>query len=141
MKRVMALDVGFKKIGIAVSDPLLLTANPHSIIYRKSNKETFSKLLELIEKLNVGKIIIGIPISSEGKETKMAEKIKKFALKLDSFLKEQGKKIEIIFVDESYSSLEAKELCRFLGKTEKEEIDDVAAALMLKEWLENANQS
>ena len=39
MKRVMALDVGFKKIGVAVSDPLLLTARPYTIIYRKSKKK------------------------------------------------------------------------------------------------------
>ncbi len=139
MKRVMALDVGFKKIGVAVSDPLLLTSRPYTIIHRKSNKETFEDLFKLINNLNVEKIIVGIPINAKGDETKIAEKIRKFISKFESFLKEQGKEIELEFVDESYSTMEAEELCRLLGKREKKEVDDIAAALILKEWLENRN--
>ena len=139
MKRVMALDVGFKKIGVAVSDPLLLTSRPYTIIYRKSNRETFEELLKLINSLNVKKMIVGIPINVKGDETKIAEKIRKFISKFESFLKEQGREIEFEFVDESYSTMEAEELCRLLGKKERKEVDDIAAALILKEWLENRN--
>jgi putative Holliday junction resolvase len=131
----MALDVGFKKIGVAVSDPLLLTARPYTIIYRKSNKETFEELLKIIDELKVEKVLIGIPINSQGEITKIGEKFKKFANKFSDYLKGIGKEIEIEFIDESYSTLEAKELYKTLGK-EKKELDDVAAALLLKEWLE-----
>ena len=137
MKRVMALDVGFKRIGVAVSDPLLLISRPYTIIYRKSNRETFEELLKLISTLNVEKIIVGIPINARGDETKVAKKIKKFVSKFESFLKEQEKETELEFVDESYSTMEAEELCRLLGKKERKEVDDIAAALILKEWLEN----
>ncbi|MEO2068895.1 MAG: Holliday junction resolvase RuvX [Desulfurobacteriaceae bacterium] len=141
MKRVMALDVGFKKIGVAVSDPLLLTARPYTIIYRKSNKETFKELLKIIDDLNVGKVLISIPINSQGEITKIGEKFKKFANKFSEYLKSIGKEIEIEFVDESYSTLEAKELYKTLGKKEKDELDDVAAALLLKEWLEKKSST
>lgn len=135
MKRLMALDVGFKKIGVAVSDPLLLTAKPYAIIHRKSNRETFEELLELINRLNVGKLIVGVPINRRGDESKIARKIRKFVSKFESFLKEQKREIEIDFADESYSTVEAEELCRLLEKKKRKEVDDIAAALILKEWL------
>jgi len=140
LKRVMALDVGFKRIGVALSDPLRLTAYPYKVIYRKSNRETFEELLKVVKEKNVGTVLIGVPINLEGKETKIGEKIKKFSSKFHSFLKERGIELEFIFVDESYSTLEAKNLCRELGK-KREELDDIAAALFLRDWLASRGAS
>ncbi len=134
--RIMALDVGFKKIGIALSDPLLLTASPYKVLYRRSNKETFSELLEIISQKGVKKIVIGVPVNREGQLTKIGEKIKKFASKLEEFLREKGREVEIVFWDESFTTKEAQELVRSLGR-KKDEFDDYAAALILKEYLES----
>jgi len=131
----MALDVGFKRIGVALSDPLLLTASPYRVIYRKSNRETFNELLRVIDKKKVNKVIIGLPINREGERSKIALKIEKFARKFEDFLKEKGKSIEIVFRDESFTTLEAKELARELKKGEGE-VDHIAAALLLKDYLE-----
>ncbi|RUM44433.1 MAG: Holliday junction resolvase RuvX [Desulfurobacterium sp.] len=136
----MALDVGFKRIGVALSDPLRLTAYPYRVIYRKSNRETFEELLKVVKEKNVGTVLIGVPINLEGKETKIGEKIRKFSSKFRSFLKERGIELEFIFVDESYSTLEAKNLCRELGK-KREELDDIAAALFLRDWLASRGAS
>jgi len=133
--RVMALDVGFKKIGVALSDPLGLTASPYKIIYRRSNRETFEELLQIIEEKGVEKIVVGIPVNRNGEITRIGQKIEKFATKLEDFLKKRGKDIEMVFQDEALTTLEAKELARSLGKR-KEEFDDYAAALILKEFLE-----
>ena len=133
--RVMALDVGFKKIGVALSDPLGLTASPYKIIYRRSNRETFEELLRIIEDKGVRKIVVGIPVNREGEITKIGEKIKRFAGKFEEFLKERGVEAEIVFRDEAFTTLEAKELARSLGKR-KEEFDDYAAALILRDFLE-----
>ena len=135
MKRVMALDVGFKRIGVALSDPLRLTASPYKVIERRSNRETFGELLSIIKEKSVSDVVVGIPVNSEGKKTKIGEKIEKFAEKFKKFLEDEGVEVKFHFVDESYSTLEAKELMRSLGK-ERETVDDVAAALILKEWLE-----
>ena len=131
----MALDVGFKRIGVALSDPLLLTASPYRVIYRKSNRETFNELLRVIDEKKVNKVIIGLPINREGERSKIALKIEKFARKFEDFLKEKGKSIEIVFRDESFTTLEAKELARELKKG-KGEVDHIAAALLLKDYLE-----
>jgi len=131
----MALDVGFKRIGVALSDPLLLTASPYRVIYRKSNRETFNELLRVIDEKKVNKVIIGLPINRKGERSKIALKIEKFARKFEDFLKEKGKSVEIVFRDESFTTLEAKELARELKKGEGE-VDHIAAALLLKDYLE-----
>ena len=135
MKRVMALDVGFKRIGVALSDPLSLTSYPYKVILRRSNRETFEELLRIIGEKGISEIVIGIPINREGKKTKIGEKIEKFTDKFRKFLEEKGVNVEIHLFDESYSTLEAEELLRSLGK-KREFVDDVAAALILKEWIE-----
>ncbi len=131
----MALDVGFKKIGVALSDPLNLTAYPYKVIYRKSNRETFKELLKIIKEKEVKELVIGLPLDSEGKKSKMAGKIEKFSGKFKDFLEKEGIKVKVVFRDESFTTEEAKELLRSLGK-EKKEVDDVAAAILLKEYLE-----
>jgi putative Holliday junction resolvase len=136
----MALDVGFKRIGVALSDPLRLTAYPYKIIYRKSNSETFKELLKIIDEKDVDTVLIGIPLNAEGVETRIGEKIKKFSSKFQQFLKETGRQVNFVFVDESYSTLEAENLCKELGK-KKEEIDDIAAAVFLREWLASRSSS
>jgi len=140
LKRIMALDVGFKRIGVALSDPLRLTAYPYKIIYRKSNSETFKELLKIIDEKDVDTVLIGIPLNAEGVETRIGEKIKKFSSKFQQFLKETGRQVNFVFVDESYSTLEAENLCKELGK-KKEEIDDIAAAVFLREWLASRSSS
>ncbi|WP_457680299.1 Holliday junction resolvase RuvX [Thermovibrio sp.] len=133
--RIMALDVGFKKIGIALSDPLLLTASPYKVLYRRSNKETFSELLKIINEKEVKEIVVGIPVNSRGEKSKMGDKIEKFTEKFKAFLKEAGVNVKVLFRDESFTTQEARALAKELGK-EKEEVDDFAAALLLREYLE-----
>jgi putative Holliday junction resolvase len=137
MKRVMALDVGFKKIGVAVSDPLRLTARPLKVIYRKSNRETFGELLEIINKENVGEVVIGVPVNKKGEVTKIGEKIKKFGEKFRQFLTESGVQVELHYADESFTTCEARELARQLNRKERE-LDHFAAALLLTEWLQKS---
>ena len=136
MKRVMALDVGFKRIGVALSDPLRLTVQPYAIIERKSNAQTFEKLLEIITSKNVGEIVIGLPISIDGKKTKIAEKFEKFARKLENFLKDKGIELKFHFADESLSTERAKEIASMLKKKRKF-LDNISAAVILEEWLES----
>jgi len=138
--RVMALDVGFKRIGVALSDPLGLTAYPHKIISRKTNRETFEELLRIIEDKSVEKVVIGVPVNRQGEVTKIGEKIKKFAGKFEEFLKERGKNIELLFWDEAFTTQQAKEVARELKKS-REKVDDYAAALILKEFLEGLQRS
>jgi putative Holliday junction resolvase len=130
----MAIDVGFKKIGVAVSDPLLLTAYPFKILRRRTNRQTFEELARIVDEKDVKLVLVGLPLGGGGEETTMSRKIRKFVEKFDSFLRSTGRSVEFVFVDESYSTVEARSLCRELSRSG--EVDDVSSALMLKEWLE-----
>ncbi len=132
-KRILALDVGFKRIGIAVSDGLNLTARPLTIIHRKNNLDTFSRILGIIEDFNIGKLVVGLPLLN-GKPTKISGKILRFTEKLEKFLVSKNVSVEIDFQDESFSTREAAGLMIDLRK-KKKELDDIAAAFILESFL------
>ncbi len=134
--RVAALDVGFKKIGIAISDPLGLFAKPLTIIYRKDNLDTFLKIEQILRDYGVTTLVIGVPLSSSGEETKMSEKIRKFGEKLEEFLSKHGLKVDVIYRDEYLTTEEAREICR--GKDR--DVDDVAAAVILRDYLNEVTE-
>ncbi len=138
MSSILALDVGFKRIGVAVSESKVLS-RPVKIIFRKSNAQVFSEIEQLIEKYKVDKIVIGLPLAvADGSETKMSEKIRKFAEKLKDYLKGRGKELEVIFWEETFTSQMAKEELESLKK-KRRYVDDVAAAKLLDFYL-NASQ-
>src|SRR5919205_163496 len=77
--RVMALDVGDKTIGVAVSDALLLTAQGRSTIQRKSLQQDIGVLRHLIEENEVHQIVVGQPLHMDGKESRQSQKVRVFA--------------------------------------------------------------
>ncbi|WP_022846597.1 MULTISPECIES: Holliday junction resolvase RuvX [unclassified Desulfurobacterium] len=133
-RRYLALDVGFKKIGVAVSLSGVI-AKPEKIIFRKTNLETFKEIEELIRKLGISTIVVGLPLSATGEKTKIAEKIEKFTEKLSSYLKKTDIDVEIVFHDESLSTVTAENIETLKNRKEK---DDVAAAVILQEYLDTA---
>ncbi|WP_456395242.1 Holliday junction resolvase RuvX [Desulfurobacterium sp.] len=135
-KRYLALDVGFKKIGVAISLSGII-ARPEKIIFRRTNTETFREIEELVRKFGITTIIVGLPLSSTGKKTKMAKKIEKFANKLQDHLVNAGLSVEFLFHDESLSSVTAENLETLRERKEK---DDIAAAVILQEYLDSAKR-
>lgn len=137
--RAAALDVGFKRIGVAISDPLRITVRPYRIILRKDNASTFNEIREMIEREGVTTLVIGLPLTSSGEETTMSDKVRKFSRKLQNFLKREGVSVEVIFQNEYLSTEEAVQLCREIGK-DGEKVDDVAAALILRDYLRGKDE-
>jgi len=137
--RIIALDVGFKRIGVAISDPLGVSVRPLTIIHRKDNVSTFSEIEKIIRLNRVKNVVIGIPLSKSGRETAMSEKIRKFGNKLYRFLKEKGLDVNLTFHDEYLTTEEAKQVYKAIGK-EKEEMDDVAAAVILRDYLKEVSK-
>lgn len=133
--RVMAIDFGEKRIGVALSDPLLTFAYPYTTIKNDSNLyENFEKIV--LEK-NINKIILGIPSSSKASSLKLAEKIKKFQEELIKKFK-----IEVIFWDEEYTSVIAERriiesVARKKKRKDKSLVDQNAAAVILQEYLDS----
>jgi len=131
--KVLGIDYGSKRIGLALGDENLKLATPFKSI--SNNLSTYDKILELVEEYKVVKIVIGLPLTLRGKEGQRAHEVREFAEKLRSYLPNG---IEIIFWDERFTTEEAY---RFLEgysfKKKKEYKDSVAAYIILNEYLDN----
>ena len=82
MYKVMALDIGTKRIGIALSDYLLMLANGHSYIQRQPENKAIEDILKIAKENNVKKIVIGIPYNMDGTQGIQAQDCKDFASKI-----------------------------------------------------------
>jgi putative holliday junction resolvase len=134
-KRIIAIDYGTKRVGVAISDPFCIFPSVTITIQRDEN--FFRNLLKLIAEKNVGKIILGYPDSDDGKTSKFAEEILKFKFEL-----ENKSKIEIDLRDEHLTSqMAASRIIETVSKKskrrDKSQIDAQAAAILLEEYLKS----
>jgi putative holliday junction resolvase len=128
--RIMALDIGEKNIGVAISDKMNILAIPHSI---EKNDEDFSyKISRLVEEKDIKKIIIGIPYNLKGRLGYQANKTLDFAEKLKKKVN-----IEIDFLDERFSTKISKDNLLHNKKTSGYPVDKYAAAVILENYLNN----
>jgi putative Holliday junction resolvase len=134
--RFMALDIGTKRIGVAISDAGRLIANPKLIINRQSNRQDFLLIQDLMAKNQVIALIIGLPINMDESENEMTIFVKKFTDNLNNFLKE----VKILFSEERLTSFAARQIgLSDLNKksSSKKYYDDIAASLILQDVLDS----
>jgi putative pre-16S rRNA nuclease len=133
--RVMGLDVGEKKIGVAISDALLLTAQARPTLHRKNLKADISILGRLAEENEVHEIVIGHPLHMSGKESLQSEKVAKFAEQLRDALH-----LPIVFWDERLTSFAAEQHLEEMGlnwRKRRDHIDKIAAMIILQSYLDS----
>ncbi len=132
--KIMALDIGTKRIGVAMCDETRFLAAPHEIIERKGDLADFAKIANLVEKNAIKALVVGFPIHMDGTLNEMSEFSRKFIIKLDEFF---DKKMPIFPADERLSSFEAEEFAKQI-KTRKRQKhhDDIAASVILRDFLE-----
>ena len=129
--RLMALDVGKRRIGVAITDPLQITARPHSTIPR--NKDSAAHIASVVTELQIVRIIVGLPLHLSGKEGEQAQDVRRFASKLEEHVT-----VPIEFKDERLTTVEAEyRLSDRRGdwRKRKKNIDAVAASVLLEEYL------
>ncbi|MGN7618540.1 MAG: Holliday junction resolvase RuvX [Ehrlichia sp.] len=127
-KRIMGLDFGERKIGIALSDKTNLVAIPYGVYTRRSTRKDLGSLYSIFVENSVGSIIIGWPIELSGMESQMCEKIVLFANRVI------GKyKINIYLHDERYSTAMATRVAKLanIKRKKSQEMDDKIAALLI----------
>lgn len=129
-QRVMGIDYGEARIGVALSDPLALFATPYCVITRSSLRADFAALRAIVEEQQVVKVVIGLPTDASSKVGTQAAIVIRWARQLARRLR-----IPIVFWDESYSSRSAEQSTR-RRKGRPKPLDDVAAAIMLQEYLD-----
>ena len=133
--RILSIDYGTKRIGVAVSDPTRLIAQ--GVATLQNNEGLFEKLIEVIKQQEAVLIVVGIPYGADGGKSKKALEVEEFIkrLKLHTTL-------EIDTWDESYSSVNAHRAFIDIGmkkkkRQQKARVDEMAARLMLQEYLDN----
>lgn len=134
MKRAMALDVGKKRIGVAISDLLGLIAQGYGIIPREGDAEAIDRIGEIVREKEVGTVIVGRPVMLSGRVGEMAEEADRFARKVAGRLN-----IKTVMVDERLTTAEAEKLlisADLSRKRRRAVRDKIAAQLILQKYLD-----
>src|SRR5437762_12081319 len=133
--RVMALDVGDKTIGVAISDSLLLTAQPRPTLRRKELKSDLETLRRLAEENEVHEIVVGQPLHMDGRVSPQSQKVARFAEELHKVLD-----LPIVFWDERLTSFAAEQHLEEMGlnwRQRREEVGQSAAMILLHNYFDN----
>jgi putative Holliday junction resolvase len=136
--RIMALDVGDRNIGVAVSDALLQTAHGRPTLRRTGWDADVRQLQRLVEENEVQTIIVGKPLHMRGEESRQSQRMKQFATKLSKTLS-----LPVILWDERLTSFEAEQQLEEAGlnwRERRKHVDKVAAMLILQDYLDNRPQ-
>lgn len=132
--RVLALDAGEKRIGVAVSDPLGIIAQGVTVIARRDPETDLNEIKRIVEEYKADSVVIGMPVNMDGTKGKSAEKVNEFVERLKGRLS-----IPVYTYDERLSTKESE---KFLisadvsRKKRKQVIDKMAAQLILESYLE-----
>lgn len=141
MSRILSIDYGAARTGIAITDELQITAQGVETIFSNgSDKVILRRVAELLEQYNIEKIVIGNPINMDGSESERSELTDKFVHKLKS----RFNNIEIIKVDERLTTVEAHKTMNFLNVKNKEKrniVDTIAATYILESYINRANKN
>lgn len=135
MSRILAIDHGSVRIGLALSDPLRIFAKPFKVIPNQGFEKVAVQIEGVVREQDVDLVILGMPWAIDGAKTTKTLEVEKFGQKLKNRLQ-----VDLIHWDERYSSSEAENELRRLGynwKESKELRDAMAAAMILKNYLEN----
>lgn len=133
--RILAIDYGTKRIGIAITDPLNIFAYPLTTL--QNNSDFFKSLKSILQQYKVTKILIGIPIKEDGTEAKLLNKITELKNEIENKFN-----IQVILVDERYSSEIAKQRIIETVKSKKKRrnkslLDMNAAAVILEDYMKS----
>lgn len=136
-QRIIALDVGGKRIGVAVSDPTGTAAQPFETIER--DESAVFRVAELVRSFQAEKIVVGLPLNMDGTEGKRAEDARSFAMMV---CREVG--VSVVFVDERLTTVQAESLTS-KGERDrrrrKRASDRVAAAIILRSYLDSIERN
>ena len=137
MGRVIVLDFGAMTCGVAISDPLLITAQGIETIRRTHEtklRKTLARIEEVITEYNVSKCVVGLPKKLDGSEGERAEKTREFAEMI-----ERRTGLEVLMWDERFTTVEASKVLESAGMDHEKKskvIDKLAAVLILQNYLD-----
>ncbi len=132
--KVLAIDLGEKRIGLAISDETRTIAGSYGVILRKSRREDFNRYAAIVDEQAITLVVMGLPITLDGAEGQRATWVRNYATELA-----QNITVSVEFWDERFSTKQAEASLRARGKRGKrvsERVDAVAAAFILQDYLD-----
>ena len=133
MKRIMGVDFGDARTGIAVSDLLCSIVGTTTVIHSRNMEKTIAQICTMVKESDIGEIVVGLPKNMDGSEGPRAELCREFAQKL-----EEATGLPVKMWDERRTTVEAHNILsqhNYHGKKRKETVDAVAASLILEGYL------
>lgn len=133
---MLGIDYGLKRVGLAASDPLGLTAQPLETFHRTGDAALIAHLRQLVEEKGIKKVVLGLPTNMDGTRSPMTEEVERFESKL-----REGLGLPIEFWDERLTSWQAEQALAASGlpkkmRWEKARIDRLAAQILLQSYLD-----
>jgi putative holliday junction resolvase len=133
--KLLALDVGQARIGLATCDPLQLAVQPLTVLHRTSRRADFAYLALVVRQEGIAAIVCGLPLNQDGSDSPQTQWVREWALRLAQALRAiLGQSIPILFWDEHLSTFAAQEFMTVAGRAHAE--DAVAAAIILQNYLD-----
>jgi putative Holliday junction resolvase len=135
--RILGIDYGTRRLGLALSDPSATIAQPLPTLTRRAGKRApVQALANIVQEQEVTEIVIGLPLSLSGAETEWTAEVREFGAKLA-----QRTSVPVAFLDERMTSVQAEKTVRSLGlrrseREQKERVDAAAALLILQAYLD-----
>lgn len=132
--RVLGLDHGSKRVGVAVSDALRITAQALEVIPRHT---AVGRIAEIVHKFGVSQIVVGLPTSLSGKEGPAAASARSFANEIEAAVG-----VKVFLIDERFSTITAENAMLAAGskrRTRRQSLDKVAAAIILQSFLDQSS--
>lgn len=136
--RILAIDPGARRLGLAISDPSETIASPLGVIERSAWKADLQRLRKIVEDSAVGEIVVGRPLTMRGEVGAEAREAERFAAKLRAALS-----VPVVEVDERFSTVAAERAMRDAGSRaaqRRARRDAVAAALILQPYLDRRSR-
>jgi putative holliday junction resolvase len=137
--KLLALDVGDRRVGVAVSDAMGLIATPLTVVRRTSKARDFERIGQLAREQGAEALVVGHPVNEDGSAGSQAQRVERYATALQEALESEGLALPLILWDERMSTQQAEQAMIASGRRareRRERIDAVAAAVILQDYLD-----
>lgn len=140
--RILGLDIGDKTVGVAVSDPLLISAQGVTTIERVGIRKDTGKVLEYIKEYNCDGVVAGLPLMLSGEDSPQTAKVREFVEMLNNKMHSNGIKYDVVFMDERFTTKIAENVLieADLSRAKRGKIIDRQAAIIILQSYLDANR-
>lgn len=135
----MGLDIGDRTVGVAVSDPLFISAQGITTLERVGIRKDTGKILDMAKEYEVGLIVAGLPLMLSGEDSPQTQKVREFVTMLENKIRSMNLKIKVVYQDERFTTKIAENVLIEAGvrrENRKKYVDKQAAQIILQSYMD-----